>query len=66
MHVYNFYTEQHNYIYIVIGFIGAPYSANESDGELSVQVGVLSGILETETVTVVAISTRDMTALGNT
>ena len=47
---------------IVIGFIGAPYSTNESDRVLSVQVGVLSGILETETV--VTISTRDLTAIG--
>ena len=47
---------------VIIGFIGAPYSANESDGVLFVEVGVLSGTLHVEVV--VNISTRDITALG--
>lgn len=47
---------------VIIGFIGAPYSANESDGVLFVEVGVLSGTLHVEVV--VNISTTDITALG--
>ena len=47
---------------VVIGFVGAPYSANESNGVLFVEVGVLSGTLQVEVV--VNISTRDITTLG--
>ena len=32
----------------VIGFIGQPYNANESDGEVFVELGVIEGMLQRE------------------
>ena len=46
----------------VIGFLGSPYSTNESAGELAVQVGVISGSLQTDVV--LNLSTIDVTAIG--
>ena len=47
---------------VVIGFLGSPYSVNESAGELNVQVGVISGSLQTNIV--LNLSTTDITAIG--
>ena len=46
----------------VIGFLGSPYSANESAEVLMVQVGVISGSLQTDIV--LNLSTTDVTAIG--
>ena len=46
----------------VIGFLGSPYSANESAGVLTVRVGVISGSLQTNVV--LNLSTIDVTAIG--
>ena len=47
---------------VVIGFLGSPYSANESAGVLIVQVGIISGSLQTDIV--LNLSTTDATAIG--
>ena len=47
---------------VVIGFLGSPYSTNESAGVLTVQVGVISGSLQTDVV--FSLSTIDATAIG--
>ena len=46
----------------VIGFMDSPYSTNESVGVLTVQVGVISGSLQTDIV--LHLSTMDVTAIG--
>ena len=47
----------------MIGFIGAPYEVNETDGFANVTVGVVSGQLMREVV--VELSFSDGTAVGN-
>ena len=47
---------------VVIGFIGSPYSANESAGVVIMQVGVLSGSLQIELI--ISLSTEDVTTTG--
>ena len=47
---------------VVIGFLGSPYSVNESVGVLAVQVGVISGSLQRDVV--LNLSTTDATAIG--
>ena len=46
----------------MIGFLGSPYSTNESAGVLTVQVGVISGSLQTDVI--LNLSTIDVTAVG--
>ena len=46
----------------MIGFLGSPYSTNESAGLLTVQVGVISGSLQTDVI--LNLSTIDITAIG--
>ena len=47
---------------VVIGFLGSPYSTNESAGILIVQVGIISGSLQTDII--LNLSTTDATAIG--
>ena len=48
---------------VTIGFINPPYSVIENEGQVVIQVGVIGGLLQRETV--VTFSTRDSTAIGN-
>ena len=45
-----------------IGFINAPYSVGENEGEVDIQVGVIEGFLLREVV--VLFSTLDSSAIG--
>ena len=45
-----------------IGFINAPYSVGENEGEVDVQVGVIEGSLQRELV--ILLSTFDSSARG--
>ena len=47
---------------VTIGFINAPYSVDENEGEVDIQVGVIEGSLQREVV--VLFSTLDSSVRG--
>ena len=48
---------------VTIGFLNTIYSVNESEGIVSLEIGVLEGLLQRETV--ISLSTYDLSAVGN-